>query len=120
LAPITSTLDEVQRGICEGVLVHQLYGLFEHSCDGFPVRALAQMLDPEIYPGNCRKVLEAVDRLESDGLLTRNEHYELDRLGDRVSLADYPLDELLTAFENDAISAGEINWMKRRLRHDNA
>ena len=117
LAPLASDLDEVQRGVCEGVLVDQLYGLSGHPLGGLSVRALAQMLSPEAYPGNAGKVLDAVERLETMGVVARCEHDDPARLTGRVRLADDVLGQLLAHLGNDAISAGELSEMKRRLRH---
>ena len=117
LAPLASDLDEVQRGVCEGVLVDQLYGLSGHPFGGLSVRALAQMLSPEAYPGNAGKVLDAVDRLEAMGVVARCEHDDPARLTGRVRLADDVLSQLLAHLGEDAISAGELSEMKRRLRH---
>ena len=117
LAPFAGDLDEIQRGVCEGVLVDQLYGLSAHPFGGLSVRALAQMLSPEAYPGNFSKVLAAVDRLEDMGVVARCEHDDLARLTGRVRLADDVLNQLLAHLGEDAISAGELSEMKRWLRH---
>jgi len=117
LAPLADDLDEVQRGVCEGVLVDQLYGLSAHPFGGLSVRSLAQMLSPEVFPGNFSEVLDAVDRLEDMGVVARGEHDEMARLTARVRLADGVLGQLLSHLAEDAISAGEMSEMKRRLRH---
>ena len=117
LAPLAGDLDEIRRGVCEGVLVDQLYGLSDHPFGGLSVRTLAQMLSPEAYPGNFSKVLDAVDRLEHMGVVARCEHDGLARLTGRVRLADDVLNQLLAHLGEDAISAGELSEMKRQLRH---
>jgi len=117
LAPLSGDLDDIQRGVCEGVLVDQLYGLSGHPFGGLSVRGLAQMLSPESYPGNAGKVLDAVDRLEAVGVGARCEHDDPARLTGRVRLADGVLSQLLAHLGEDAISVGELSEMKRRLRH---
>jgi hypothetical protein len=116
LASIADDLDELQRRVCECVLVDTIYGLSDHPFGGVPVRAIARMLSPEIYPGNCRKVLDAVDRLKEHGIVAWGECDEPARLTGRVHLAEEALEQLLADIETDAISAGEMSEMKRRIR----
>ncbi len=117
LALVADGLDEVQRTLCEGILIDELYGLDVHPVGGLSVRDLACMLSPESYPGNCRNVLDAVERLYERGFIDPGEYAKPLRLTGRIRLADDVLDQLIESLEHDAISAGEFSEMKRKLRH---
>lgn len=120
LHPLGTTaagLEAVQRAILEGIVVDHLYGLDIHPLGGLCVREIAQMLSPEIYPANCRKVLEAVEWLEKRGFLKGGEHTAAARLTDRLHLSEQVLSELLTEIEADPLSAGEVRALKRQIRH---
>ena len=116
LASLANDLDQMQRHVCECVAVDEIYGLSDHGLGGLPVRVIAQMLSPETYPGNCRKVLDAVDRLKERGVVAWIEHGEPIHLTGRVRLTDGALGQLLADLDGDAISAGELCDMKRRIR----
>jgi len=109
-------LDEVERGICEGILVDHLYSLDIHP-RGLCVRDLAQLLSPEVYPANCRKVLEVVRRLETHGLLALDGCGDEVPLARRVRLSEDALDRAIKALASDAISETEAKAMKRAVRH---
>ncbi len=117
LGPIANDLDDVQRVLCEGILIDQLFGLAIHPFDGISVRDLAQLLSPQSYPGNCRKVVEAVAGLEQLGFIFRGDYDGSTKLTARVRLADDVLEQLLSELDKDAISASEFDEMKRKLRH---
>jgi len=116
LASVADDLDGLQRRVCECVLVDTIYGLSDHPFGGLPVRTIARMLSPEIYPANCRKVLDAVDQLQTRGIVARDEDDEPLRLTGRVHLADEALERLLADMETDVISAGELKEMRRQIQ----
>lgn len=117
LGPVANDLDEVQRVLVEGILIDQLYCLAARPFDGISARDLAQMLAPEFYPGNCRKVVEAVVGLENLGFISRDDYDGSTKLTGRIRLAEDVLEQLLSDLDKDAISAGECDEMKRKLRH---
>jgi len=116
LEGLAEALDPVERAICEGILVHELFGLDPRPFPGLAVRDLAQMLGPEVYPANCQKVLAAVERLENSGLVARRDPDGPALLAERVRLASHVLDQVLAALAHDTISAGEMKAMKREVR----
>jgi len=117
LAGVAPDFDPVARRLCEGLFVNALYGLDVHPGYDPSIKDLAQMLSPETYPGNCRQVLEAVERLENQGIVTRfdSDHPVLLRQG--VRLSEHVLDRLLSDLALDAISDGDARAMKRAVRH---
>jgi hypothetical protein len=116
LEVLQGDLSPLERHICEGLLVASIYRLDAHALYQPSVRDLAQMLAPETYPGNCRKVVHAVEGLVNSGIVTSPDGDVPLGLTDTVGLAASVLDQILADLEQDAISRGEASAMKRRLR----
>jgi len=116
LAIVAPDFDPVARRLCEGLFVNALYGLDVHPGYDPSIKDLAQMLSPETYPGNCRQVLEAVERLEDQGIVTRFDSDSPVLLRQGVRLSEHILDRLLSDLASDAISDGDARAMKRAVR----
>jgi len=117
LATFSVDLASAERAACEAFVVDCLYGLDVHPLPGLSARDLAQMLDPENYPANCRGVLDAVERLEELSVITWHDSGFQGDLTERVCLSQEAKDQILQDLARDGISAGEARAMKRRLRH---
>jgi len=102
--------------LLEGLLVHELYG-----CLGFPdaplcVRELAQLMGPEIFPQNCRTVLQALTNLVGAEMAEVNradgEPYTLSaRVRPTPSFQDTIFSYLDTDVINDADVAAARRWL---------
>lgn len=119
LADLSQDLGPCERDLCEGVLVEQLYGLDVHPAGGLSIRYLAQLISPEVYPGNCREVCQAAQNLIERGILTGDDPAnDPDILGRRIYLARSVFEQILVGLQKDGISAGEMEAIKRALRQD--
>ena len=118
LAALEAELDPTEQAVCEGVLVDHLYGLDVHPFGGLSTRDLAQMLCPELYPSNCRKVFSSVKELEGRGILACRDPDGPIEVTQRLRLTEHAVEQILADLEIDGISNGEMEFAKRQLRLD--
>ena len=116
LDSIAAEVDLFQRKVCEGILVYHVYGFDTFDPVGIEVRDLAQMLEPETYPRNWPNVLQAVNQLETKGIIACEKMEELPTLNGQIQLTGAVLTQILSDLAQDSISAGELREMKRRVR----
>ncbi|MHC4091866.1 MAG: hypothetical protein ACYSVY_16635 [Planctomycetota bacterium] len=116
LAGLPIALNEVERLICEGVLVNELYPLDTYPFSGILVRALAEMAEPAGYPRQCGDVLAAVEHLVEKGVLVGDDEMSVG-LDTRVRFTGCVLSQLLDDLAEATISAGEKYAIMLEIRN---
>ncbi len=109
-------LSSLQTELVEGLLIHQLYNTLGPFDIPLCVRDLAQMIAPETYPKNCKKIIEAVTELVEKDIVELNERNgEPCKLSSLARLQSNILMDLCEYLSNDIIDSSDVKAAKRQL-----
>lgn len=110
-------LSSFETELLEGLLLHELYGCLGPFDGPLCVRELAQIMGPEVFPQNCRTVLQTVGNLVGEGLAEVNSPDDQPcTLITRVRLTPSSHDMILSFFDTDVINDADVAAARRWLR----
>ena len=111
----------LQAELADGLFVHELYNILAPFNTPVTVRGLAQMIAPEIYPRNCKNVIEATEGLIEQNVAKISEWDDGScTMSSRIRLQPGILAELWTHLENDAIDDSDLKAARRQLYQSNS